>query len=208
MARPADPKRRETILRAATEVFIEHGFADARLADIAARAGVVVSTLYLYFDSKEAMVSAIAGENQRRLVDELRPVLEQLHSEADITRYVAVVFAFAAAHRDAIRVFNLDSGLSAVRRGMRTTRGVRMQQGIAIIEGLIADGYLRPYDPDYVLEMLITTTRWIVAMCLSLAEGEEEPFQRFCVQWLANALLAPARPTSEADDEADDEAAP
>lgn len=196
MARPADPTRRATILRAATEVFIEHGFADARLVDIATRAGVVVSTLYLYFDSKEAMVSAIAQETQLRLVDELRPVLEHLHGETDIARFVAVVFAFAAANRDAIRVFNLDSGLSAVRRGMRTERGPRMQQGLAAIKGLIAEGYLRPYEPDYVLEMLITTTRWIVAMCLSLGEGEEEPFKRFCVTWLANALLAPGGATN------------
>src|SRR5258708_7352066 len=69
MARPADPRRRETILRAATEVFTEQGFSETRLADIAQRAGVVISTLYLYFGSMEAMVHDNALDDQHVPVD-------------------------------------------------------------------------------------------------------------------------------------------
>ena len=189
MARPADPHRRETILRAAAELFTEQGFSDTRLADIAERAGVVISTLYLYFDSKEEMVRAISRENQQRLLEQLRPVLEHLRGEDDIAQFVEIVCAFARDHRDSIKAFNLDSGLSAVRRGIRTTHGPRIQKGIEIIRQLIDEGYLYSYDPDYVMEMLITTVRWVVTMCLSMKEEEEEPFKRFCVQWLSNALL-------------------
>jgi AcrR family transcriptional regulator len=189
MARPADPHRRETILRAATEVFTEQGFSEARLADIAERAGVVISTLYLYFGSKEEMVQVIARENQQRLLERLRPVLEHLHGEDDIAQFVEIVFAFAKEYSDSIKVFNLDNGLSAIRRGIRSTHDPRIQKGIEIIGKLIDEGYLRPYDPELVMEMLINTVRWLVNMCLSLKEGEEEPFKRFCVQWLSNALL-------------------
>lgn len=189
MARPADPHRRETILRAAAELFTEQGFSDTRLADIAERAGVVISTLYLYFDSKEEMVRAISRENQQRLLEQLRPVLEHLRGEDDIAQFVEIVCAFARDHRDSIKAFNLDSGLSAVRRGIRTTHGPRIQKGIEIIGQLIDEGYLYPYDPDYVMELLITTVRWVVTMCLSMKEEEEEPFKRFCVQWFSNALL-------------------
>ena len=97
MARPADPHRRETILRAATEVFTEQGFSDTRLADIAQRAGVVISTLYLYFGSKEEMVRAITQENQHILLDQLGPVLEHLRGEEDIAQFVEIVLAFASA---------------------------------------------------------------------------------------------------------------
>lgn len=191
MARPADPHRRETILRAATELFIEQGFSDTRLADIADRAGVVVSTLYLYFASKEEMVQAIARENQQRLLEQLRPVLERLRGEDDIAQFVEIVCAFAKEYRDTIKVFNLDSGLSAVRRGIRARYGPRLQKGIEIIERLIDEGYLRPYDPELVMEMLINYTRWLITMLLSMKAEEEEPFKRFCVQWLAHALLRP-----------------
>jgi AcrR family transcriptional regulator len=47
--------RPEEILDAALEVFGEHGFAQAKLEDVARLAGVSKGTLYLYFDSKETL---------------------------------------------------------------------------------------------------------------------------------------------------------
>src|SRR6266568_8396987 len=115
MARPADPHRRETILRAATEVFIERGFSDARLTDIAQRASVVTSTLYLYFRSKEEMVSAIAQENRQILLDRLEPVLAHLRTEEDLAQFVEIVLAHARERRDEIIIISLESGLSTPR---------------------------------------------------------------------------------------------
>jgi AcrR family transcriptional regulator len=45
-------ERRGRILAAATEVFAERGYADASMAEIAARAGVVASVIYDHFPSK------------------------------------------------------------------------------------------------------------------------------------------------------------
>ena len=189
MARPADPRRRETILRAATEIFTEQGFSDTRLADIAQRAGVVTSTLYLYFGSKEEMVRAIARENRQILLDQLEPVLVHLRGEEDIAQFVEIVLAFAKDHRDQIIIFNLDSGLPPVHRGRRPTTGPRLQRGIEVIRNLIAEGFLCSYDPELVMEMLITMTRWTISRCLSMKEEEEEPLRKFSVQWLSQALL-------------------
>lgn len=47
--------RPEEILKAALEVFGEQGFTRTRLDDVARRAGVSKGTLYLYFDSKDAL---------------------------------------------------------------------------------------------------------------------------------------------------------
>src|SRR5262249_23956569 len=57
--RPAKENRSRDILAAARAVFAEKSFAAARLDDIAARAGVSKGTLYLYFDSKEALFEAL-----------------------------------------------------------------------------------------------------------------------------------------------------
>lgn len=189
MARLAEPHRRETILRAATEVFTEQGFSDTRLADIAQRAGVSTSTLYLYFSSKEEMVHAIAQENQQTLLSRLGPVLVHLKAEEDIAQFVEVVFAHAKEYRDQIIIVSLESGLSARRGGIRATHGPQIERGIEIIRHLINEGSLSPYDPELVMEMLITTTSWIISQCLSLQEEEVEPLKRFCVQWLSKALL-------------------
>jgi AcrR family transcriptional regulator len=52
-ARPAE------IINAAIDVFSERGFANAKLDEVARRAGVVKGTLYRYFDSKEALFRAV-----------------------------------------------------------------------------------------------------------------------------------------------------
>lgn len=76
--RPPRRRRKEArpseLTAAALALFVEKGFAATRLEDIAARAGVSKGTLYLYFESKEAlfktvieegMVAALAAAEQR-----------------------------------------------------------------------------------------------------------------------------------------------
>ncbi|MBS0362057.1 MAG: TetR/AcrR family transcriptional regulator [Proteobacteria bacterium] len=50
------------MLEAALSVFAERGFAQAKLDDIARRAGVAKGSLYLYFDTKEALFRAVVRE--------------------------------------------------------------------------------------------------------------------------------------------------
>ena len=51
------------ILAAALETFAEHGYAATKLEDVARRAGVTKGTLYIYFESKEALFKAEVREN-------------------------------------------------------------------------------------------------------------------------------------------------
>jgi AcrR family transcriptional regulator len=57
--RPPTEGRAEAILDAALEVFAANGFAAARLDEVAERAGVGKGTLYLYFESKEALFEGV-----------------------------------------------------------------------------------------------------------------------------------------------------
>ncbi|HUO87703.1 MAG TPA: TetR/AcrR family transcriptional regulator [Rhizomicrobium sp.] len=50
------------ILDAALKVFAERGFAAARMEDIARQAGVTKGTIYLYFESKEAVFKSLVRE--------------------------------------------------------------------------------------------------------------------------------------------------
>jgi AcrR family transcriptional regulator len=65
---PATPRRRRKdarpaeLMAAALDLFVEKGFAATRLDDVAARAGVSKGTLYLYFDSKEALFKAVVEQ--------------------------------------------------------------------------------------------------------------------------------------------------
>ncbi len=54
--------RPEEILQAALEVFTDRGFAATKLEDVARRAGVTKGTIYLYYESKEALFMALVRE--------------------------------------------------------------------------------------------------------------------------------------------------
>jgi AcrR family transcriptional regulator len=69
--RAAPQERQDHILKAALDVFSEHGFAATRLEDVAQRAGVAKGTLYLYFPDKETLF-------KRMLQSAVAPALARL----------------------------------------------------------------------------------------------------------------------------------
>jgi AcrR family transcriptional regulator len=69
-ARPAE------LLGAALDLFVEKGYAGARLDDVAARAGVSKGTLYLYFENKEELFKAVVRENIVRNITEAQQAVE------------------------------------------------------------------------------------------------------------------------------------
>ncbi len=66
-ARRRPEERPDEILSAALEIFTEKGFAAARVDDIARRAGLSKGAVYLYFDSKEAMLKALVEQSAGRI---------------------------------------------------------------------------------------------------------------------------------------------
>ena len=61
------PDKREEIVRAALALIAVHGFHGAPLAMIADRAGVATGTVYLYFESKDALIAEIYRELEDRI---------------------------------------------------------------------------------------------------------------------------------------------
>ncbi len=55
--------RPEEIVAAALEVFVERGYAAARLEEVARRAGVTKGTIYLYFPGKAALFKAVVRQS-------------------------------------------------------------------------------------------------------------------------------------------------
>ena len=89
------PRRRRKEARpseltaAALELFVEKGFAATRLDDVAARAGVSKGTLYLYFDSKEALFKAVIEEGIVPLfVAAEQQMADYVGSSADLLRHL------------------------------------------------------------------------------------------------------------------------
>jgi AcrR family transcriptional regulator len=69
-------RTRERMLEAAKEVFEEHGFLEARISDIAERAGQAHGSFYYYFNSKEEVFREVAAAVDKRLFAPLDDVIK------------------------------------------------------------------------------------------------------------------------------------
>lgn len=142
-----DPKaaRMNDILTAALEEFFQQGFAAARLDSIAERAGIGKGTIYLYFDSKEALFEAAVSSV-------ILPVFEKAErfqasagmSASDMLRMLLTTFyreIIATDRRRLLRLF--------IAEGPRFPRLLEfyhrevIQRGVGAIRGLIALGIAR-----------------------------------------------------------------
>ena len=94
MLAPSEPKWRRRkddrpgeIIAAALAVFAEKGFASARLDDIARRAGLSKGALYLYFETKEDLFTAVVTEAVAPLIEGVTAMIEAYRGPfADLAR--------------------------------------------------------------------------------------------------------------------------
>ncbi len=97
-AREAPRSTKARILRAAEEVFATRGFEGASTREIAARAGVNISSLHYHWASKETLYLAIFERIFQQLVDLLKGEVATPKSEDDarsvIERAMGVTFDF------------------------------------------------------------------------------------------------------------------
>ncbi|MFI0010973.1 TetR/AcrR family transcriptional regulator [Streptomyces globisporus] len=112
MARKVDTvARRDMILRAAVRVFARQGFAATRVEDVAAEAGVAKGSVYLCFDSRDALLVAAfeeyaaqaqaviqqarsgAGDGLERLASLVRSVVDTVAAEPELARILVDLWA-------------------------------------------------------------------------------------------------------------------
>lgn len=88
-ARNGVSDKREAILRAATSVFAEKGFFNAKVADIAKAARVADGTVYLYFKNKDDVLHSIFDRAMDEFIAEGRRELATLERADEKLRRIA-----------------------------------------------------------------------------------------------------------------------
>src|SRR3954454_14647606 len=71
--------RPDEVLDAALDLFIEKGFAAARVEDIAKRAGLSKGAVYLYFPSKEAIMEGLVQRAVVPITETAAVAIGQFH---------------------------------------------------------------------------------------------------------------------------------
>ncbi len=165
-AKAAPPKwrrcpedRPEQIIQAALEVFGECGLANARLQDIAERAGVSKGTIYLYFPNKEELFremirqTAVAALERREKAVTHGPPTEQLLAFMKAHWEFVRSPAFSTIYRLVLGELHQFPDLAKFYAHDVVARGLKLLSGI--IRRGIDTGEFREIDPMVAARMLV-----------------------------------------------------
>jgi len=135
-------ERRTTILRAAGPLFARHGYAGARLDDVAGAAGVTKPIVYRHFDSKKALYLALLEKHEEDLptfFERVAGVVEQLDPDALVRAILEHWLDYVRENQHSwVMLFRDSSGddeIRAVRARVSTTARAVMAAFIAARTG-------------------------------------------------------------------------
>ena len=190
MARTPEPHRREDILEAARREFRAHGFAATHMSDVARRADIAVGTLYLYFESKDAIAKALAAEWFTTAARAVLPLLEGPLTRSRIEQIVHGVFDSIFRDPTFGRTGIPLSDVSILAPDAYTA----VLTGIsAAFAKQIRARRIRKYDPNVLADMFVILIRRAV-LHAAASDREREPYATTLIEFLSNAMLPARRP--------------
>ena len=102
-------QREKEILREALRVFARDGLSSARISDIAAEAGIPISTIYEYYSGKEEIAHAVPVAHLCRFFQEYRALSEKKSTAYDhVWNYLHLSADFARRNPDWARSLYLE----------------------------------------------------------------------------------------------------
>ena len=170
------------ILDAALEVFAQKGFAATRLDDVAAKAGITKGTIYLYFDSKQALFEALARQSIGAQIDQVCAQLAQFPgSSADLLRLVLSTLGHFAITSDRVVLPRLVLAEAANFPELAEFwRREVIERGVGLMSGIIARGIekgeFRKIDLQHAARLCVAPILVIVLWRTSFARFDTEPY--------------------------------
>lgn len=170
------------ILDAALACFAEKGFAGTRMDDVAARAGITKGTIYLYFESKEALFKALARQSiGAQLENVLAHVQAFQGASADLLRFVlGTIGRFAATSDRVILPKLLLAEAGNFPELAQFWRREIIDRGIAIFETIIrrgvARGEFRDVAPGHAARLCVAPLLVLILWRTTFAQFDESPY--------------------------------
>lgn len=134
--------KRFLITEAAVEVFAKKGFHQARVSDIARKAGVADGTIYLYFKNKEDLLLSIFEEKMDELLGGLADALEGADEPIErIRRFARYHFHQVRTNRAVAEVLQIELRLS--NKFLKEYRPEKLWAYLGMFGQIVRDGQSR-----------------------------------------------------------------
>jgi AcrR family transcriptional regulator len=197
-------ERPAEILDAAFEEFVEHGYAAARLEDVAKRAGVTKGTIYFYFETKERVFDEMIRHVSGSLFPQLGSFVEQLDGSYAERLRALIVFVYGRIADDRIARETLRFLISdgsrfpdLVDRHYDEFMRPVIMQFHALIEAGIAAGEFRASPATQFTELVLSPALLLSVWSLLFQDRRKIDFAAFVAasfDLLMNGLAAPVTP--------------
>ncbi len=152
---PARPDRRESILDAALQCFVERGFHGTAMPQIADKAQMAAGTIYHYFDSKEALVNALyrswKGAVAQRVFQAFPPTAP---ARKQFEVMWAEMVAFAMANPTAFAFIELHNHASYLDAESKAIDRTLKDFAATMIKRAQAEGLVKPLDAYVLMELV------------------------------------------------------
>jgi AcrR family transcriptional regulator len=187
MARTLDLAKRTAILDAAKSIFIRDGYDTAKMSDVAQEAGVAQGTLYLYFDSKESLASAIGEELFSRLISEYASIIKKIEGPDDVETLVEWSLKVAAEDYTILAMIKEHKQ----RTGSKVTGLVRFVNEVSeALSVITSKGTIRRYENIAVLaELVLSLTRRLLMSRAIFEDTQTDELKAGTITLLQHALF-------------------
>lgn len=190
----ADPEKRKRILAAAVRTFGTRGYHEARIAEIAAQAGVAEGTVYLYFQNKEDLLGVVFDETMDEVLAEGRQIVRaDLPAAERLARMVELHVGFLGGDRDLASVFQIELRRSArlVERFSRSKLVEYFRMLDHVLRQGIEKGELRKdLDPRLAVRILFGAADEILSEWLLSGESRPPADGRRLVETLLHGFMS------------------
>ena len=186
-------ERRTEVLAAALGAFARRGIGETRHAQVAEQAGCSLSTVFVYFPTREELVSAVLDEVERALME----MAESVHASSDpvpevLRAHIVAFIDSIAEHPDHARVW-LDWS-TAIREEYWARYSDFQERIVSLLAATIArgqrEGTVAPHvDTDADARLVVGSAHMLAQM--QLAGSPRERVEHFIDRLLEAALGDP-----------------
>ncbi|MDQ3340037.1 MAG: TetR family transcriptional regulator [Myxococcota bacterium] len=153
--RPAEKDRRENILDAALQCFVERGFYGTTIPEIATQASIASGTIYHYFDSKEALVNALFRHWKGHISQRVLAAFPQGATSREQFRTMwHEIIGFAMAEPTAFAFIELHKHTSYLDAESKAIDGTTKTFAHMMIQRAQIEGVVKPLDTWVLMELI------------------------------------------------------
>jgi AcrR family transcriptional regulator len=183
--------KRDAIMTAALELFVERGFWGTAVPEIAEKAGVGAGTIYRYFESKEALVNALYRQEKQRFAERVIHDFPSTTIARELFRTMWMRMAKYAIETPKPFIFlELHHHASYLDGESRALEARMLELFTNVVTSAQARGELKAGPPSLLMALVMGAFIGVIRNCLELAQPLERADWTLAEQCIWEAIRA------------------